>query len=268
MELCLEESPGAARAVTHRGLLRLFALRLTGEFRRLVKEFLRDRLLQLGSLALPDGAKMAEVFAERAFELCFLTPELEPLRDSAQFESRIEQCKANLFPTARALLEALAAAMHGLQLVRGKIDTLGQMGYADTLNDVQAQLDLLFASGFVSTTSVRRLGHYERYLRAIEWRLDKVEEDPRRDYRRQDEIRPFQQANEQLAALAEPYRSLPEVAAFGWLLQEYRVSVFAQHLGTAEPASAKRLRQRWQAARSALAGHGADNAILDRLSPP
>ena len=152
--------------------------------------------------------------------------------------------------------------------MRGKIDELGQMGYADTLADTRAQLDWLFARDFLSTTSIRRLGYYERYLRAIEWRLDKLEEDPRRDYRRQDEIRPFQQALEQLNALAEPYRSLPEVAAFGWLLQEYRVSVFAQQLGTAEPASAKRLRRQWQAARTALAAHGADNAVLDRLTPP
>ncbi|MDH3947074.1 MAG: DUF3418 domain-containing protein, partial [Chromatiales bacterium] len=268
VELCLEESADAAQRVTHDGVLRLFMLKMPREYRQLRKEFIGDRALQLGCLILQSPLPMDQVFAERAFELAFLPEDLPAIRDADGFDARLRAGRGDVFPVALDLRRALAAAIAGLQQVRERLDALAERGFADTVDDIRTQTDGLFAAGFLRAVSVRRLEHYERYLTAALWRLEKLEEDPRRDYRRLDEIRPFQRALEELLALDEPYRSLDAVRSYAWLLQEYRVSVFAQHLGTAEPASAKRLRRQWREVRKALAAAGAVTALLDALTPP
>ncbi|PLX57787.1 MAG: ATP-dependent RNA helicase HrpA [Chromatiales bacterium] len=268
VELCLEESADAAQRVTHDGVLRLFILKMPREYRQLRKEFIGDRALQLGCLVLQSSMPMDRVFAERAFELAFLPEDLPAIRDADGFDARLRAGRGDVFPVALDLRRALSAAIAGLQQVRERLDALAERGFADTVDDIRTQTDGLFAAGFLRAVSVRRLEHYERYLTAALWRLEKLEEDPRRDYRRLDEIRPFQQALEELLALDEPYRSLDAVRSYAWLLQEYRVSVFAQHLGTAEPASAKRLRRQWREVRKALAAAGAVTALLDALTPP
>ncbi len=268
VELCLEESADAAQRVTRDGVLRLLVLKMAREYRQLRKEFVADRALQLGCLALESARPMDQVFAERVFELAFLPGDLPDIRDADGFDDRIRAGKGSVFPLGLELRRALSAAVAGLQHVRGRLDALAGRGFADTVDDVRIQTETLFAAGFLRAVSVRRLQYYERYIAAAVWRLEKLEEDPRRDYRRLDEIRPFQQALEELLALDEPYRSLEAVRAYGWLLQEYRVSVFAQHLGTAQPASAKRLRRQWREARTALAAAGAISAMLDSLAAP
>jgi len=268
VELCLEESADAAQRVTRDGVLRLLVLKMSREFRQVRKEFVGDRALQLGCLALESPRPMDQVFAERVFELAFLPGNLPDIRDADSFDARIRAGKGSVFPLGLELRRALSAAVAGLQQVRGRLDALAARGFADTVDDVRIQTETLFAAGFLRAVSVRRLQYYERYIAAAVWRLEKLEEDPRRDYRRLDEIRPFQQALEELLALDEPYRSLEAVRAYGWLLQEYRVSVFAQHLGTAQPASAKRLRRQWREARTALAAAGAISAMLDSLAAP
>lgn len=268
VELCLEESAEAADRVSRDGVLRLFILRMAREHRQLRKEFLRDRDLQLACLALETPVPIDQAFAERVFELAFLPADLSAIRDEDSFEKRISARKAELFPIALELQRNLGSAVAGLKQVRSKLLGLAGRGYADTLEDVRAQIETLFAPGFLRMATPDRLAHYERYMKAVALRLEKLEEDPRRDYRRLDEIRPFRRALDQLRDLDEPYRSLEAVQAYGWLLQEFRVSVFAQHLGTAEPASAKRLRQQWRSVRSALAEAGADTGTLDGLTPP
>jgi ATP-dependent helicase HrpA len=115
---------------------------------------------------------------------------------------------------------------------------------------VNDQFAALLAPGWLARTPWERLQHLPRYLKAAALRLDKLRADPARDARLAGE----------LAALEQPYRR--EVAQrlrqgaldapleqFGWLLEELRVSLFAQELKTPVPVSAKRLARLWQTLR-------------------
>ena len=99
-------------------------------------------------------------------------------------------------------------------------------------------------TGWLQATPWARLQHYPRYLKAAALRLDKLRTDPARDARRSAELQPL------LAGWLRAPRPLnAELEQFGWLLEELRVSLYAQELKTPVPVSAKRLAKLWQSIR-------------------
>ena len=114
------------------------------------------------------------------------------------------------------------------------------------VEDVRQQISRLLAPGWLVRTPWDRLQHLPRYLKAASMRLDKLRADPARDARLAAE----------LAALEHPYRRdaarrapSADLEQFGWLLEELRVSLFAQELKTPVPVSAKRLAKLWHGLR-------------------
>ena len=117
-----------------------------------------------------------------------------------------------------------------------------ELAYAHS--DIQAQLEGLIHKGFVSQTGQARLPDLLRYLKAIERRLEKIPLDPNRDRVYMLKVQAVEQQYQQL--LAKLPKGLPvpdEVGNIAWMLQELRVSFFAQNLGTPYPISDKRVSQ-------------------------
>jgi ATP-dependent helicase HrpA len=110
--------------------------------------------------------------------------------------------------------------------------------------DVKQQLSRLLRSGWLAGTPWARLQHYPRYLKAAALRLEKLRADPARDARLAAELQPL------LAGWLRAPRPLnAELEQFSWLLEELRVSLYAQELKTPVPVSAKRLAKLWQSIR-------------------
>ena len=114
----------------------------------------------------------------------------------------------------------------------------------DAVQDAQAQLQRLVGKRFLTDASWSALQHHPRYLKGIAMRLDKLRADPARDAARLAELRPLEQRYWRLAA---ERRGPPDAAMqdFRWLLEELRISFFAQELRTPQPVSAKRLDKAW-----------------------
>jgi ATP-dependent helicase HrpA len=111
--------------------------------------------------------------------------------------------------------------------------------------DVQGQLQRLMPKRFVVTAPYAQLQHYARYLKAITLRLDKLKGDPARDAQRMLELKPLDQRyTRRLAELKGTHDA--RLDEFRWLLEELRVSLFAQELRTPQPVSIKRLEKVWQ----------------------
>jgi ATP-dependent helicase HrpA len=109
---------------------------------------------------------------------------------------------------------------------------------------VQAQLQRLCSKRFLVATPWAPLQHLPRYLKAVTLRLDKLRTDPARDASRLAELRPLEQRY--LRRLAELKGSADaRLDEYRWLLEELRVSLFAQELRTPQPVSAKRLDKAW-----------------------
>jgi ATP-dependent helicase HrpA len=99
---------------------------------------------------------------------------------------------------------------------------------------LQPELERLVPPDFLRRTPYLRLAHLPRYLKALQVRVDRWRQDPARDARRASQVAPYETAIERLKARAGR-------ETFRWLVEEFKVSVFAQELGTAEPVSAVKL---------------------------
>ena len=109
--------------------------------------------------------------------------------------------------------------------------------------DVLSQLQDLVYPGFLAQLEPGRLEHYPRYLKAIEERMRQVTANPARDLQRMGLAEPWW--HRYLDALERGCSYDEALDAFRWLVEEYRVSLFAQRLGTAQKVSEKRLRNAW-----------------------
>ena len=115
---------------------------------------------------------------------------------------------------------------------------------AATVADVRSQLAWLVPAGFLLHTPAQQLREFPRYLHAIEQRLEKAKADPRRDAQLTAEVAPLE-ARYRERVQAERGQRPPGEDAFRWLLEELRVSLFAQQLKTRVPVSARRLADAW-----------------------
>jgi ATP-dependent helicase HrpA len=114
--------------------------------------------------------------------------------------------------------------------------------------DIDQQLARLFPRGFVTATPPAQLAHYLRYLKAIAARLDRIKADPARDAQRMTDIATLQTPYLREVA-ARKGQADPRLEEFRWLLEELRVSLFAQELRTPMPVSVKRLQKVWETRR-------------------
>jgi len=113
------------------------------------------------------------------------------------------------------------------------------LGFARaSYDDLREQFDALLTPGFLRELPVSRLAHYPRYLRAMRLRGERLRQDPAKDQQRMLQVLPYWRAYLQHRAAGIDAAGLAELR---WLIEEWRVSLFAQELKTAEPVSAKRL---------------------------
>ena len=118
--------------------------------------------------------------------------------------------------------------------------------WAEALADIRDQLAHLIYPGFLRQTPPEWLPHLPRYLRAIAVRLNKLRQAPDKDRQRSgDIIRLWEACQRQWERDAARERRDPELMRFRWLLEELRVSQFAQELKTIAPVSVKRLEEQW-----------------------
>ena len=240
VEIEVFDEPDAA-ALKHRaGFRRLVALQIREPLKYLEKNI--PDLTRMAALFMPLGTleelreQLIAVSLDRAFGA-------EPLpTDAAGFAARVEEGRSRLnliaaevARLATAVLVEHAAALRKLKDARPA---------KDVADDIGAQLQRLVPKRFVLQTPWPALQHLPRYLKGVVMRLDKLRADPARDAARLAELRPLEQRwIKRLADLrGAPHARLDE---YRWLLEELRVSLFAQELRTPQPVSSKRLDKAW-----------------------
>ena len=162
-----------------------------------------------------------------------------PSWDEASFAVLLEKVRAGLHP---AVLDVLTEVE---RILRAAIDVENRLadtrGPAESLADIRAQLKGLVHNGFVTATGAERLRHVVRYLRGIERRLEKLPTEPTRDLQRTADIAWITGEYDSALASLPPGTSSPALREVRWMIEELRVSFFAQTLGTAHPVSLKRV---------------------------
>ncbi|HET7326854.1 MAG TPA: ATP-dependent RNA helicase HrpA, partial [Nocardioidaceae bacterium] len=166
-----------------------------------------------------------------------------PAWDQAGFERLRTAVRADLYDTVDAALQQVQRIVDLGQTLRAG---LPQVKDAELVDDVQAQLDHLIGPGFVTHAGIDRLPHLLRYLRAVELRLDKAPHDLSRDRAAMLVVHELEdQLHEQLESAPRDVDRV-RLGEAGWMIEELRVSFFAQRLGTAHSVSEKRVRRALQ----------------------
>ncbi|WP_298841521.1 ATP-dependent RNA helicase HrpA [uncultured Salinicola sp.] len=236
----------AARAeAAHRdGIVKLARRRLPDTVRYIQREL--PALKQSALLFAKVGSH--EQLSRDVIDACLAqTVAADPLPRSRQaFEARLETWRGELVAYAEALLDDLHKALQGHLAVTKALKGNVTLALALTYSDLKAQMQRLVYPGFVRDAGPW-LKHYPRYMQAAEIRLEKAPRDLRRDQLSMQQVQAWEERVD--TRRRQTHRDGivdADLVEFGWWLQEWRVSLFAQQLGTLESVSEKRLARRWQ----------------------
>jgi ATP-dependent helicase HrpA len=168
----------------------------------------------------------------------------EPLPDDdASFHARRDDGRGRLSLLAQEIARLVGQILAEYATVTKKLVQAKAFGQAAV--DMQAQLDALIGKRFVVDTPYAQLVHFPRYLKGIALRIDKLRADASRDARLAAELQPLQQQYQR--ALSQRGGVFDaRLGEFRWLLEELRISLFAQELRTPMPVSVKRLHKVWE----------------------
>jgi len=234
------DEPDVASAKHRIGLRRLFALQLKDALKYLEKNIPDMQKMAVAYMPLGTQEELRQQIIDVALDRAFL---LDPLPTTeADFKRRIDEGRGRLTLIANEVARLAATILVEYAAAVRKIkDTKIQ---PDATADAQQQLQRLMPKRFLADTPWTALQHLPRYLKAIVLRLDKLRADLARDTARMTDVKPQEQRYWRLVAERKGQVD-DRMQEFRWLLEELRVSLFAQELRTPQPVSTKRLDKVW-----------------------
>ena len=244
------DEPDMAATKHRAGLTRLFALQIKDAIKYLEKNLpdlqkMATGYMLVGRAADNSGGGTLEELREQILSVALnRTFLLEPLpMCEAEFKKRLDEGRGRLTLIATEIARLAAGILLELTLAQRKIkDTKIAV---EAAADAAQQLQRLVPKRFLTATPYGQLQHFPRYLKAITARLEKWRSDPIRDAAKMQELKPQEQRYWRLVAERKGATDV-RMQEFRWLLEELRVSFFAQELRTPQPVSIKRLEKVWQ----------------------
>jgi ATP-dependent helicase HrpA len=245
IELC--DYPGQARLYHRLGVLRLLRLGCAQSIKFLRKQMLRGNEFNLvlagaGLERGPLGDDLIDAAFVQAMDLGSALPRDQPsfqavlLAGTGELVTRANEIEALLLNTLRTLAE-VRRALAGSEAKK----------WPDTRADIEQQLAQLMPPGFQRDTPAEWLAQYPRYMKALRSRVERLSGQYAKDQKHtallQSLCEPLWEALVQRPGLLQ---LCPAAIQYRWMLEELRVSFFAQNLGTRQAVSEKRLREQWQ----------------------
>jgi len=235
------DEPEVAASRHALGLRRLFALQIRDALKYLEKNIPDLQKMAVGYMPLGTQEELREQIINVAIDRAFLQ---EPLpADAEQFKQRVQEGRGRLTLIANEVARMAGAVLQEYMAAVRKIKDTKNAPEATA--DAQQQLQKLVPKNFIAIAPWAQLGHYARYLKAITARLDKYRADPARDSAKLKELQPLEQRYWRLVAERKGQVDA-RMQEYRWMLEELRVSFFAQELRTPYPVSSKRLDKVWQ----------------------
>ncbi len=248
-------SEAEARQSHREGLRRLFMLAMPREIRELKKRLpgLQQMRLQYAKApAAPAhlrGRGKQDLEAELLalmLDRTFLADD-QDIRDEEGFARRLAGHREEMDAQMKVVCQLAADVLGQYQKLRKTLSGINQINWLASTQDMQWQLDRLVFRGFLLHTPWKQLRQYPRYLRALEKRLEKLPGNALRDQQLLNELQSVQADwLERWQAASEKGVTDERLEEIRWMLEELRISLFAQELKTAYPVSVKRIRRRWR----------------------
>jgi len=201
----------------------------------------RTKLAISGSAYASVGDLLADCTLASADQL--LSEAGGPVWTSEEFAALLASFRSALPALVLRTVAEVGEVLAATARTRGRLDSLRAPAVARSAEDMRAQIDRLTGPGFVSEAGVARLPELRRYLSAIDFRLEKASTNPARDASWMERVH---RVEDEWAGLLEQRPTLARTALSGeirWMLEDLRVSLFAQSLGTARGMSEQRIRR-------------------------
>jgi len=235
------DDPNEAAAIHGAGLCRLFALQLKEQLKYLEKNVAGLQQMGMQFMALGSQEELRDQIIQAGLTRACL--QLPLPTNANEFNQRRDEGKARLNLLVNEIARLIGQILGEYHTLPKKLQAL--KSHAAAQADMQSQLQALIHKRFVAETEHGQLAHFPRYLKAVQVRMDKLRTDPTRDARLMSEWQlaamPWQRA------LKSGSYGDPKMQEFRWMLEELRVSLFAQELKTPMPVSVKRLQKVWEA---------------------
>ena len=228
-------------ARTHRiGLRRLFALQFKEQLKFVEKNITGMQQMGMQFMAMGSQEELREQIIQKAIDIACLQ---EPLpANAAAFNKRKDEGKSRLGLLVNEIARLVSLVLTEFHGLPKKLQGINPQAGAD----MQAQLQALVHKRFVTETEYAQLAHFPRYLKAINVRIEKLRSDPARDAKSMAEWNSAASAYLRVAKTLGGKNTDPKMTDFRWMLEELRVSLYAQELRTPMPVSAKRLQKVWE----------------------
>ncbi|HCS52641.1 ATP-dependent RNA helicase HrpA [Rubinisphaera sp.] len=235
-----------ANAATRQGLYRLFLKESQSKVKHQVDHFPNiDQLEMLGTAHQPFAklrGQLMHLIAARAFAATLKLP-----RTQAEYRQFLTTATNRITVAVQDVANVIGPIAKLYRELIKEIEDLKAPSWQYAQQDLRQQLELLFPANVLMSQPWEGLMHYERYLQGMKVRSEKLKnaglEKDRRAYA---ELEPYWRRT--IEAVTSKQANDPEVIAFRWMVEEYRVSLFAQQLGTSQAVSPKRLDRQWKKA--------------------
>ena len=237
------DDPNEAARIHRIGMRRLMALQMKDQLKFLEKNVPGLQQMGMQFMALGTQEELRDQIIDAGLERAFLQDPLP--KNAKEFDARREEGKARLGLLVNEIARLAGLILAEYYTLPKKLQ--GIKAHAQAMQDMQSQLQALVGKRFIADNDYANLAHFPRYLKAIGVRLDKLRADAARDARSMSEwaqvATPYQRAQKDKHGARN---ADPKMVEFRWLLEELRVSLFAQELRTPMPVSAKRLQKVWE----------------------
>ena len=235
------DEPEVAAARHRAGLRRLFSLQLKEQLKYLEKNIPDFRSMAVAYMPLGTEAQLRQSILALALERAFLA---EPLpADEEEFTQRVQDGKTRLNLIAGEIARLAATILNEYTLAARRVKD-ARAAAPDAAQDATEQMQRLLPASFLLAAPWEALQHFPRYLKAIAMRFEKRRADPERDARHMASARAQEQRFWRTVAARQGQQDA-RLQALRWMLEELRVSLFAQELRTPQPISVKRLDKAW-----------------------
>jgi ATP-dependent helicase HrpA len=235
------DDPAEAARVHRIGLRRLFSLQLKEQLKYLEKNVPNLQQMGMQFMSLGSQEELRDQIIQTGLERAVLQDPLP--KNAEEFHRRKDEGKSRLGLLVNEIARLAAQILAEYYTLPKKLQ--GVKAHAQSAADMQLQLQTLVGKRFIADNHYTQLTHFPRYLKAINVRMERLRADPARDARTMAEwaqvAAPWQRAQKDRQKSADP-----KMEEFRWLLEELRVSLFAQELRTPMPVSVKRLQKVWE----------------------
>jgi ATP-dependent helicase HrpA len=241
----------AEKAQQQQGLLKLFMLSASKEVNYLKRNLPNIRQHCLHYAATGKCEELKHSIIKNSCRLVFDTDNTRHQKQH-NFDTTLAQQRSKIIPQASEICQQLDTTLSLHHKVKKALKGSINPAWLDAFNDITDHLNTLIFISFLDTLTMQELRQYPRYLKGLQRRIEKLMDNSQKDRGLRLQIQPHWQSyqqfmqKEQVNGFIFSPQQKAALQDYRWMLEEFRVSLFAQELGTAFPTSEKRLKKKWR----------------------